>query len=100
MPSISQSKDTNSNANTNNIGGDFTNFQDNMDQLTTTSAYSMVDLERTDTPQNSLLTGMYRRRNLEMANPLIRHYIQFIIGAFGEIISGISHMIYYINGTY
>ena len=59
MPSISQSKDTNSNANTNNIGGDFTSLQDNMDQLTTTSAYSMVDLERTDTPQNSLLTGMY-----------------------------------------
>ena len=54
MPSITQCN----NDTTTPIGGE-DSLENSMDQLTVTSAFSVGDLDRADTPQNTLLTGKY-----------------------------------------
>ena len=54
MPSITQCN----NDTTTPIGGE-DSLENSMDQLTVTSAFSVGDLDRADTPQNTLLTGKF-----------------------------------------
>ena len=56
MPSITQ---CNNDTSTTPIGGEDNSLENSMDQLTVTSAFSVGDLDRADTPQNTLLTGKY-----------------------------------------